>query len=57
LKKTDGTPETDNAKIAACQDDCDAQTTPAVKKAYETLFGDGVKSGCAQTSCKTECGL
>jgi hypothetical protein len=58
LKKVDGTPETDTTKIAACQKDCDDLTQPAVRTAYETLFGDGTaaNAGCTKTNCKTECG-
>jgi hypothetical protein len=37
-KKADGvTPETDQAKIAACDDDCDSLSTPEVIDAYKAI--------------------
>ena len=37
-KKADGvTPETDQAKIAACDDDCDSLSTPEVIGAYKAI--------------------
>ncbi len=37
-KKADGvTPETDQAKIAACDDDCDSLSTPEVINAYKAI--------------------
>lgn len=48
-KKADGTPETDQAKIAACDDDCDLGTQPEVQTAYEAI----VK--CATDKANAEC--
>jgi hypothetical protein len=48
-KKTDGTPETDQGKIAACDDDCDTLTQDSVVKAYEAI----VK--CATDKANNEC--
>lgn len=48
-KKTDGTPETDQAKIAACDDDCDTLTNPAVQAAYKAIVD------CATMKASAEC--
>jgi len=36
-KKTDGTPETDQTKISACDDDCDALSPQDVVDAYKAI--------------------
>lgn len=48
-KKTDGTPETDQAKVAACDDDCDTLTTTAVIDAYKAIVD------CATAKASAEC--
>ncbi|MDB4998303.1 MAG: hypothetical protein JWM74_5735 [Myxococcaceae bacterium] len=48
-KKADGTPETDKAKISACDDDCDTLTQDSVVNAY----GDILK--CATDKANSEC--
>ena len=46
---TDGTPETDQTKIAACDDDCDTLTTTDVIAAYKAIVD------CATAKASAEC--
>jgi len=51
--KTDGvTPETDHAKIVACQDDCDRATTKAVVDAYDTIAACATNHPAANKACQ-----
>jgi len=48
-KKTDGTPETDPAKISACDDDCDALSPQNVVDAYKAIVD------CATAKASSVC--
>lgn len=48
-RKADGTPETDQAKVAACDNDCDTLTQDPVVKAYEAIVQ------CATDKANAEC--
>jgi hypothetical protein len=65
LVKTDGTPETDQAKVDACYADCDLLTgstpatasTAAVPSAVQTAYEAIVTCGKASAAAKAPCGL
>ncbi len=47
--KADGTPETDQAALSACGDDCEALSTPEVAKAYDAIVA------CATAKANADC--
>jgi hypothetical protein len=50
-KKADGTPETDNAKIQACQDDADLLSPKTVVDAYNAIITCGNANATANAAC------
>ena len=51
--KIDGTtPETDNEKIGACQDDCDLASSPSVITAYEAIVKCTTDKPASNAACQ-----
>ena len=50
--KLDGTPETDDAKIGACQDDCDLASTKPVIDAYDNIAKCVAAHPDSNTACQ-----
>lgn len=51
-QKLDGTPETDTAKIGACQDDCDLATQQPIITAYDAIAKCVVAHPDSNTACQ-----